>query len=218
MAVQGDQEGRRRGGVERAGRERESPPDGSSPPFPHGASTDPTVSILIGPRQALHHRSDAFTSFVALLSILGSYFGMPILDPLGGIFVSLLLLTQSSKLAWSSSLSLLDATCPEHTLADARRCVEDFRLESESGARSEGAAAPWAMKSVRGISVGGGARMEVEIAWARASAVGLSQAEKVGREVKERLEKEEGVKEVSRLSPLWFRPIVRVRADSSVCL
>ena len=134
---------------------------------------------------------------MALLSILGSYFGMPILDPLGGIFVSLLLLTQSSRLAWSSTLSLLDATCPEETLLTVRSAIEDVRLEAESNGWGGPSGAAWALKNVRGISVGGGARVEVELVWARASAVGLSQAEKVGQEVREKLESEEGVKEVS---------------------
>lgn len=151
--------------------------------------------------QALHHRSDAFTSFIALLSILGSYLGLPILDPLGGIFVSLLLFTQSSRLAYSSTLSLLDASCPQETLMDIRRAVEDLRLESEGSSWGGEKGSAWALKGVRGISVGGGARVEVELAWQKGSGVGLEEVQRVGKAVREKLvDGVEGVGEVSRLS------------------
>ncbi|KAI9301485.1 hypothetical protein BJ944DRAFT_257516 [Cunninghamella echinulata] len=37
---------------------------------------------------AWHHRSDAFSSVIALVAIVGSHFGLPVLDPLGGLLVS----------------------------------------------------------------------------------------------------------------------------------
>ena len=37
---------------------------------------------------AWHHRSDAYSSIVALLGISGAYIGIPILDPIAGLFVA----------------------------------------------------------------------------------------------------------------------------------
>ncbi|KAI9253019.1 hypothetical protein BY458DRAFT_535915 [Sporodiniella umbellata] len=52
---------------------------------------------------AWHHRSDAYSSAVALVAIVGSYAGMPVLDPLGGIAVSAMLAKSSA-----SQLDLVD--------------------------------------------------------------------------------------------------------------
>jgi divalent metal cation (Fe/Co/Zn/Cd) transporter len=141
--------------------------------------------------KALHHRSDAFTSFVALLSILGSHAGLPILDPLGGIFVSTILLSQSSLLSYRSALTLLDASCPESTLADVRSISDDLR--SDDGSRGEG----WKVGNVRGISGGGGAQVEVEVRFEKGKEWKLKDAEEVGAMVKARLEEETSVREVS---------------------
>ena len=70
----------------------------------------------------------------------------------------------------------------------------------------------WGLKSVRGISVGGGARVEVELVWKKGDGVGLEEVERVSRGVKETLKGEEGVREVSfdafpSLSPLFLGSI-----------
>lgn len=143
--------------------------------------------------QALHHRSDAFTSFVALLSILGSHAGLPILDPLGGIFVSTILLSQSSLLSYRSALTLLDASCPESTIDDVRSIGGD--LKEDDGVRGQG----WALGGVRGISGGGGAQVEVEVLFERGRDWTLRDAEEVGTMVKKRMEEEVSVREVSNL-------------------
>jgi hypothetical protein len=114
--------------------------------------------------QALHHRSDALTSFIALLSILGSHAGLPVLDPLGGILVSLLLLKQSSAMTWRSTLDLLDASCSDDILRDVRSVLADLQEEavdigsSKSGRR-------WEVRSVKGLNGGAGARIELELAF-----------------------------------------------------
>ncbi|RCH93503.1 hypothetical protein CU097_002094 [Rhizopus azygosporus] len=57
---------------------------------------------------AWHHRSDAYSSAVALVAIVGSYAGMPVLDPLGGIAVSAMLVQSSVGLIRSSMSELMD--------------------------------------------------------------------------------------------------------------
>ncbi|KAI8640949.1 cation efflux family-domain-containing protein [Parasitella parasitica] len=57
---------------------------------------------------AWHHRSDAYSSAVALVAIVGSYAGMPVLDPLGGIVVSGMLIKSSVGLLGTSMKELMD--------------------------------------------------------------------------------------------------------------
>ncbi|KAJ1912797.1 mitochondrial metal transporter [Mycoemilia scoparia] len=57
---------------------------------------------------AWHHRSDALTSFVAMGAIVGSIYGMPILDPLGGLVVSILLAKSGGEMAFNALQELTD--------------------------------------------------------------------------------------------------------------
>lgn len=66
------------------------------------------VSKLIYNVFIRHHRSDAYSSAVALVAIVGSYAGMPILDPLGGIVVSGMLMRSSVGILGSSIKELMD--------------------------------------------------------------------------------------------------------------
>ncbi|KAJ9120358.1 hypothetical protein QFC24_005314 [Naganishia onofrii] len=73
---------------------------------------------------AFHHRSDALTSGVALFSILGSHFGAPVLDPLGGIVVSIFILQQGLGLSRTSILELLDKGIDDSYRAKLERIVQ----------------------------------------------------------------------------------------------
>jgi len=59
---------------------------------------------------AVHHRSDAYSSFVALFAILGSsiFLALP-LDPLGGLLVSFVILRQGVELLGGAFAELTDA-------------------------------------------------------------------------------------------------------------
>ncbi|KAG2132007.1 cation efflux protein [Suillus bovinus] len=59
---------------------------------------------------AIHHRSDAYSSFVALFAILGSWLfpALP-LDPIGGLLVSFVILKQGLALFGSTFTELTDA-------------------------------------------------------------------------------------------------------------
>ncbi|OAV89939.1 hypothetical protein PTTG_08391 [Puccinia triticina 1-1 BBBD Race 1] len=69
-----------------------------------GKAEDSKVLIA----NALHHRSDAFSSFVALLAIVGSWYGLTILDPIGGFIVCSMILRSGLAIGKSSIEELLD--------------------------------------------------------------------------------------------------------------
>ncbi|QUH26946.1 cation diffusion facilitator family transporter [Serpentinicella alkaliphila] len=57
---------------------------------------------------AWHHRSDAFSSIGALIGVGGAILGYPIMDPLAGIFVSILILKTGIEIYISAVRDLMD--------------------------------------------------------------------------------------------------------------
>ncbi|KAK4050258.1 mitochondrial metal transporter [Microbotryomycetes sp. JL201] len=57
---------------------------------------------------AFHHRSDAFGSLVAVGAIGGAWLGFPVLDPLGGLLVSGMILKQGAEVGLTSLKELTD--------------------------------------------------------------------------------------------------------------
>jgi divalent metal cation (Fe/Co/Zn/Cd) transporter len=72
---------------------------------------------------AWHHRSDAISSGVALVGVLGAQLGLPILDPIAGLCVSLLIMRMGSNMLFSSLQELTD-----ESHADANRAAETALL------------------------------------------------------------------------------------------
>ncbi|KAG6820246.1 hypothetical protein H0H93_003410 [Arthromyces matolae] len=70
---------------------------------------------------AIHHRSDAYSSLVAFFAILGTWFfpALP-LDPIGGLLVSFVILRQGLDLLWGAWHDLTDAGLAPQT----RRSIE----------------------------------------------------------------------------------------------
>lgn len=66
---------------------------------------------------AWHHRSDAFSSIAALIGILGAIYGYPILDPLAGVVVAILILRMGIKVYWDSLKDLMDPA-PDKEIVD----------------------------------------------------------------------------------------------------
>jgi cation diffusion facilitator family transporter len=68
-------------------------------------------SVLVA--NAWHHRSDSMSSVVALVGVGGSFMGLPLLDPVGGLLVSLMI----AKVGWETGVSslreLADAQLPD---------------------------------------------------------------------------------------------------------
>ncbi|KAI8061817.1 cation efflux family-domain-containing protein [Gilbertella persicaria] len=81
---------------------------------------------------AWHHRADAYSSAVALAAIVGSYAGMPVLDPIGGLIVSGMLVKSSTGLLGSSMKELMDkgiATKELDSIQTAIAKVKDEELD-----------------------------------------------------------------------------------------
>ncbi|KAH7920069.1 cation efflux protein [Leucogyrophana mollusca] len=74
---------------------------------------------------AIHHRSDAYSSIVALFAILGSWFfpALP-LDPIGGLLVSIVILQQGLSLFRGAFTELTDAGISTHSHAALQRVLD----------------------------------------------------------------------------------------------
>jgi len=66
---------------------------------------------------AWHHRSDALSSIAALIGIGGARLGYPILDPLAGVIVSVLVIKAGVKAFHTAYDELMDAAPPEELLS-----------------------------------------------------------------------------------------------------
>ena len=69
---------------------------------------------------AWHHRSDAFSSVVALVGIGGSAMGMPWVDPLAGVLVSGMIVKMGGQIGWEAVRDLTD----RQTDTDLRARIE----------------------------------------------------------------------------------------------
>lgn len=74
---------------------------------------------------AVHHRSDAYSSFVALVAILGSWWfpHLP-LDPIGGFIVSILIFKQGWEILMTAFRQLTDASVSPRTKASLTQALE----------------------------------------------------------------------------------------------
>lgn len=78
-----------------------------------------------------HHRSDAYSSFVALIAIGGTYAGIPIFDPLGGMLVSCMILKSGASIMSQSSKELLDQSISEHELNEITTVIASVKVKKE---------------------------------------------------------------------------------------
>ncbi len=70
--------------------------------------------------EAWHHRSDAFSSVAALVGIIGAILGYPIMDPLAGIFVAILILKTGISIYSQAIMTLMDTAPPKEVLDEVR--------------------------------------------------------------------------------------------------
>ncbi|KAJ7188152.1 mitochondrial iron ion transporter [Mycena filopes] len=82
---------------------------------------------------AIHHRSDAYSSLVAFFAILGTWWvpGLP-LDPIGGLLVSIVILRQGVSLLYGAWGDLTDAGVPLNTRQALKRTLEPLLAASAS--------------------------------------------------------------------------------------
>ncbi|CAK8572823.1 unnamed protein product [Lathyrus sativus] len=72
---------------------------------------------------AWHHRADAISSVVALVGVGGSILGVKFLDPLAGLFVSVMILKAGAETGYQSILELVDAAIPAHHLDPIKQTI-----------------------------------------------------------------------------------------------
>ncbi|KAI8371294.1 cation efflux family-domain-containing protein [Choanephora cucurbitarum] len=78
---------------------------------------------------AWHHRADAYSSGVALAAIVGSYAGMPVLDPIGGLIVSGMLVKSSVGLLATSMQELMDKGIATKDLKSIESAIHQVKKE-----------------------------------------------------------------------------------------
>ena len=72
---------------------------------------------------AWHHRSDALSSVGSFVGILGARLGMPILDPLACIIISLLIIKASYDIFIDAINKMVDRSCDEFTVEQMNHLV-----------------------------------------------------------------------------------------------
>ena len=70
--------------------------------------------------EALHHRSDALSSVGTFAGILGGRLGLPILDPVAGFVVAMMIIWMGLKIIRASSDELMDAQTDPETVNAVR--------------------------------------------------------------------------------------------------
>ncbi len=67
---------------------------------------------------AWHHRSDALTSLIVLISAVGMMFGIPYLDAIAAVIIALIIMKMGIKMIWNSIKELIDTGVDDDTLDD----------------------------------------------------------------------------------------------------
>lgn len=72
---------------------------------------------------AWHKRSDSFISIIVLLSILGGFMGWRWLDPIGALFITILIFKMSIEMIWHAVQELIDRAVDEKTLTEIQHTI-----------------------------------------------------------------------------------------------
>ncbi len=80
-------------------------------------------SLLIA--NAWHARSDAASSFVVGLGIVGNFAGYPILDPIAALIVGLMIMRMGVRFGWNALNDLMDRSADQQELQEIRELVTD---------------------------------------------------------------------------------------------
>lgn len=75
-----------------------------------------------------HHRSDAYSSIVSLVAIVGSYAGIPVLDPIGGLIVSAMIIKSGNGILMSSLRELMDKGMDHETITDISQAITEIKV------------------------------------------------------------------------------------------
>ena len=85
---------------------------------------------------ALHHRSDVFSGCLAGVAILGSSYGFPMLDPVGGLLVAGMIIKQGSEIGLNSLKELVDYVVDPDLNGKIEKYVLSLRQNSPEAAGS----------------------------------------------------------------------------------
>lgn len=72
---------------------------------------------------AWHKRSDSFISIIVLLSILGGFIGWRWLDPIGALFITILIFKMAIEMIWHAAQELIDRAVDEKKLAEIKNTI-----------------------------------------------------------------------------------------------
>ena len=117
---------------------------------------------------AVHHRVDSLTSFVALVAIGGSHVfnGVTWLDPVGGLIVSLMVIQAGFGNTRSAIYELVDAGVDDEVKASIRRsatkALAEYESVSQMGRKS--AIDTVEIRGIQGLKAGQNYLMEIELA------------------------------------------------------
>ena len=127
---------------------------------------------------AWHHRSDAISSVVALVGVVGGMLELPIVDPIAGLLVSGLIVKAAVELAWDSLKDLTDQNVSAAVLQQVERLLGEMKGEGVVG---------W--HQLRGRRMGPYMILDVHIEVSPKLSVTVSHqiAEKVRRHIMERM-------------------------------
>jgi len=90
---------------------------------------------------ALDHRTDVFSSIAALIGIGGAVIGFPILDPLAGIAVSIIILKTGFSIYWEAVTALMDTAPSKKVIQEVENIslnIEGIKSVHEIKARKHG--------------------------------------------------------------------------------
>ncbi|MGB0721631.1 MAG: cation diffusion facilitator family transporter [Gammaproteobacteria bacterium] len=73
---------------------------------------------------AWHHRSDAVSSIVVLVGIVGAQWGLPLLDPVAALVVGVMVARIGWELGWGAVEELVDKGLDPERLEEIERCIE----------------------------------------------------------------------------------------------
>jgi cation diffusion facilitator family transporter len=73
---------------------------------------------------AWHHRSDAISSIAALIGILGAHFGIPIMDPLAGGVVAIMILKVGYGISLEGLRDLMDTSLSEEQTREIQSIID----------------------------------------------------------------------------------------------
>ncbi len=80
---------------------------------------------------AWHHRSDAISSIAALIGIVAGFSGYPIMDPVAGAIVGLMIIRVGYVIVAEGISDLMDSALSEDKTEDTRRAIDEIQEVSE---------------------------------------------------------------------------------------